>query len=256
MTTGSSSVGTGFCFTAWLFPTVKSKDEKTAIEKIMSDPFGFQKVIKLISNIGLCFFGKSAFPAMQLRVGHTDAGIDAFGMFSDMKDIYNGKFKAEYDNKNWSGLAWRCSLAVADLGCTVLWIAELSMTSLSQTAQAIGKIRIFGITPLKFVTKMPSLAAISLGACWIGFIFMTVDSFRKIQKENPDMSWWQRFTASKPSNIWANLAYSTSEVALKTMIIVGGASTTLLGGAGIVAAVLGLRAMVYTVPEEKKAKVS
>ena len=235
---------TGFSFTSWIFPVVNNSRDESPLEKIIKNPSGFQNVIKLISNISLFYFGKGAFPFMQHRIDGTDRCIDSFGIFGDIKNLLDGNFKQDFNNNKKASLSSRCSFVIANITCSVWWVAEITKSELSLAAMSIGNFKIFGATPLKLLDK------ISLSFCLIGFVCMTADALGKIQNENPTMTWWQRFTESRPSSAWAGLAYSTTEIVLKTMIACSCASTTALGGVGIVAALLGLRFMLYPVAQD------
>lgn len=184
--------------------------------------------------------------------------VDTVQLAGDVNYFYNRKYKA--DNK--LTVASRVALAVADVGGTLLWLQEMSFIKLSQTAKALGEVRLFSFVPkvisnTPYLRNMPNLAqkaaalgnmrvfsclnTLSIGlvagkALALYYLLSAVNSLKTLVKEGTPLDKKQaRF----------DLLYNTTEFTLNTLLIIGVANTVGLGILGATCIATGLASFAH-----------
>lgn len=208
-------------------------------------PDTLQDIVKLIMNVALITFGKGQPAVLVQKCSEMDRQIDAIGTPRDIANLMKGERSKEYHEGRINSLLGNVCMIAANIGGVLLLLAEFFGTLVSETlvklenvASAIGKVNVFGYRPLYFVTGS-SLLGFTIKAATVGYFFLAVDAYEKIERDPTDMK-------SK-----LELCHYVAEVGIKVIYLAGFTNPVFVGCAGAATAIMALVAKTYVKPKPK-----
>lgn len=189
-----------------------------ALANIKDDPSTLVKGIKLI-GLGIMAhrIDSGDFTWQQpvaVRINANSNLIDTLGIFDDANFFISGKYKEENAFESLSNSFF----LKADIGGFMLWLDELKITNFAKLSES------FGLRAAYFGTSLTATAGLGFAAMGASSIYKLAQEF---QKPNPNQ-------VRIRQNL-IKLAWSSAEVASKTLLVLAATNLFVIGGMGLIA---------------------